>query len=922
MRLTPVLTAGLIAFACAVLPLPAEATLLDDAKSLIETGNLKTALIQLKRAAKEDPTSAEARFQLGTLELRLGDMIAAERDLGLAKDYKYPIAKVNPLLAVALLAQGKYPQLLTTVEPCPDDAQCRSDVLAARTRAHLAKREVEEADTDSKGAVEAVPTNLPARIARTLVLITKSDYLGAEAMIDSVLAVNNGIAEALMLKGDLRRQANDLEGAVTHFKASLTAAPKDVTVRQRLALALAALGRNDEAQAEVNRVLEQAPQAVIALYLKALLEVRNGKMTAAMDTVRPIEAAIAGVPRGIFLLAIVHAANDHMEQAIAYATKFRSMEPDNLASSKLLANLYLRTRAYSRVIETLAPLQERMAEDTEGLQLLGSAYMAEGWVKEANEVLAKVAKARPDDVMSQARLAVNQTRDASTREAGIRELESLVTANPQNIQIDLALLFSYVAANQYDQALDVATRMVKAQPDSPLPLTVRGSTYLAVANYAAAKADLELALTKNRDFVPAASYLSELAMRNDDFARARAILDDPLSRNPSELRLLMARARIEAQANQPDAMIPYLQRAIAAHPEESEPRVQLVQLFVGLGRAQDAEQAATDLARSQARNPTAIDQAARAFMALKKTDRAIALYQELQNNFPASPKIHERTAQALSAVGRDEEARVSYDRAVSADRTYMPAWIGRAMLELRLSGFDAAKDIADKALVQNPKDEAAQLLLGDLLVAAKRVPEAEAAYTAVLARTPSSLAVSRLYRLYLAKGDRPRAEGTLSQWLTRHPDDHAARLALAEGVLAAGDYKGASGHYELLASKMPRNPVVLNNLAWVYDRLNDPRAIETARKAHELTPGSAEVLDTYAYLLYRKGDSKLGIEMERRAYKGGKGNPEIAYHMAKMLADAKDTAGALEMLKPVIEGKAVFAEREEARQLYTQLGGH
>ena len=147
-------------------------------------------------------------------------------------------------------------------------------------------------------------------------------------------------------------------------------------------------------------------------------------------------------------------------------------------------------------------------------------------------------------------------------------------------------------------------------------------------------------------------------------------------------------------------------------------------------------------------------------------------------------------------------------------------------------------------------------------------------------------------------------------------------MALAEGVLAAGDYKGASGHYELLASKMPRNPVVLNNLAWVYDRLNDPRAIETARKAHELTPGSAEVLDTYAYLLYRKGDSKLGIEMERRAYKGGKGNPEIAYHMAKMLADAKDTAGALEMLKPVIEGKAVFAEREEARQLYTQLGGH
>ena len=923
MRVYSVLLAGLVVSVAAAVPAVAStgSSLLDDARALAAKGDAKSALIQFKRAVKEDPTNPEARYELGVVEFRMGDMVAAERDLTIARDNKYPIAKVNPLLAVVLLTQGKIPQLLSTVAPCPDDAQCRSEVLAVHARAHLSTHSVDAADADSKGAIEAVPTNASAQVVRALVLMAKSDYLAAEALIDSALGAKDKLPEALTLKGDLRRQANDLESAVKYYKEALTISARDITIRQRLALALAALGRNDEAQTEVNQVLQQAPQAVVAVYLKALLEVRNGKTADAMETIRPVESSITQIPRGIFLLAVIHAANDHLEQALDYATKFHTLEPDNLVSAKLLASIYFRTRAYNRVIATLAPLQDRLAEDAEALGLLGSAYMAEGWIKEANEVLTKVTKVQPNDVMSQARLAVNQTRDASTREAGIRELETLVAANPQNFQIDLALLFSYVAAKDFNHAIETATKMMTVQPDSPLPPTVRGATYLATGNDAAAKADFELALSKNRDFIPAASYLAELAMRGDDFARARKIIDDLLDRNQSDLRVLMARVRIEARANQLAAMLPFLRTAISAHPEEPEPRIQLIQALVGLGQVQDAGLAVDDLVRTQPRNPAAIDMAARTLLSLKKNDEGIKLYQKLQNDFPNSPQIHERLAQALLAVGRSEEARTALDRATSADRTYLSAWINRAMLELRLSGFDAAKDIANKALSQNPQNDNARVLTADLLVAAKRFPEAEAAYTAVLAQSPSSIAINHLYRAIILQGDRPRAQKVALEWLAKHPDDHTIRMIMAEGVLAAGDYKSAAAQYELLSSKLPDNPTILNNLAWSYDRLDDARAIDVARRAHALLPSSSEILDTYAYLLYRKADAKLGAELERRAYTGAKKNPQIVFHMARILADAKDTAGALALLKPLIEAKTAFAEAEDAHQLYTKLGG-
>lgn len=899
----------------------ASSSLIDEARAAIARGDPNTAMIQLKKAVRDNPTDSEARFQLGALELRLGDLVAAEKDLTLARRAQHPPAQVNPLLALVLLALGENEKLLAVAPPCPDDAQCRSDVLAIHARARLALHDIPRADAASKAALEAVPANPAAQLARVLVLMAQSDYRAAEEMLDGVLAVDPKMTEALAFKGDLRRQAGDLDGAVGQFRASLALNPHDIRVRQRLALALAALNRDGEAGTEVKAVLDQAPGAPIALYLKAMLEIRAGKNSEAMASVRPVEAAIERMPRGVFLLAVIHAANDHLEQALNYAARFHADNPNNSAGAKLLASIHYRLQRYDKTIELLEPFQDHLGADSQTLNMLGAAYMAEGRIKEANEILAKVVAINPADVGSQARLAIAQTRLPATRDVGVRELENLVAADAGNVSVSIALLFSYITHGEYDRALAAATAMVEAQPESPLPLTIRGSVWLAKSDEAAAMADFKAALAKDRDAIPAASYIAELDMRNENFDHARKIADDILSRKPDDLRILMIRARIEARAGAPENMPRHLRAAISAHPDAVEPRLQLIQTLGGLGRVDEAIAAADDLARTQPRSPAALDLAARAYFTLNQPAKGVEVYRRLQNAFPESSAIHQRLGQALIGMNRLEEARVALDRAVSADRNFIPAWRSRILVELTKDGFEAASVIVRNAVAQNPGNDEARLLEGDLLSAIGHFVEAEESYAAVLAAHPSSIAAGRVFRTALQRGDRPRARAVLVNWLLVEPDDAGALTALAEDDLIARNYRSAIVRYEALSRKFPQNAMIFNNLAFAYDEAGDPRALAAAKVAFQLQPTTADIIDTYAYLLYRKGDAARGAALLRRAHAASPQNPQIIYHLAKVKADAKEFDEARNLLKPIIDAKATFSEARDARELYAKLGG-
>src|SRR5665213_988241 len=170
-------------------------------------------------------------------------------------------------------------------------------------------------------------------------------------------------------------------------------------------------------------------------------------------------------------------------------------------------------------------------------------------------------------------------------------------------------------------------------------------------------------------------------------------------------------------------------------------------------------------------------------------------------------------------------------------------------------------------------------------------------------------------------GDAAKSAVLLRSWLNGHPNDMAALHALADVTLNAGDYAGAQDALERILAKTPDDVIVLNNLAWIYQRSGDQRAHEVAERAYHLSPLSPAVADTYGWVLLSEGDVQQALPHLRMASYGMPDNPSVQYHLAAALSRAGNGAGAKQILQKVVVNDAKFDGKQQASELYRSLGG-
>jgi predicted Zn-dependent protease len=117
------------------------------------------------------------------------------------------------------------------------------------------------------------------------------------------------------------------------------------------------------------------------------------------------------------------------------------------------------------------------------------------------------------------------------------------------------------------------------------------------------------------------------------------------------------------------------------------------------------------------------------------------------------------------------------------------------------------------------------------------------------------------------------------------------------------------------------NPVLLNNLAWLYDQKGDAKAVELAEKALANAPNTPEVMDTAGWILTRRGHPQRGLKLLEQANKAAPKQGDIAYHYAFALHKAGKSQEAARLLERMLEAKIEFSEVENARKLLKQIRG-
>ena len=345
-----------------------------------------------------------------------------------------------------------------------------------------------------------------------------------------------------------------------------------------------------------------------------------------------------------------------------------------------------------------------------------------------------------------------------------------------------------------------------------------------------------------------------------------------------------------------------------------------------MGEAQEAAAGGQQALKNFPRNPAVLDVVGRAELAVGQLDAAVSTFRDLVNIAPEAAWAHSDLAEAYLAQYTPDNpqwpAINEATEAVNLDPHDRAAKLVLARALTTHGRFEEASKVIDRLRTTEPQDIDVIELEGLVARGQGKLEAAAAAFARAVALKDNAIDRQRLADTEMLLGRTDDATTVLKTWLDAHPEDAQTRRTWADLRLQEGGLAEAGEQYAELVSREPKNPILQNNLAWILSQLGRAEeALNHARAAVALAPESVDFLDTLGAVLVRSGNPADALDPLDKAWQKGPDRADIGFHLSQALAAAgrKDEAAAL--LRRLLAGKDPFAERAQAQDLLSQIGG-
>ncbi len=431
-----------------------EGAAVKNADQYVAAGNLRAAEIELRNAISQSPQDPLLRAKLARIYLALGDPISAEREARAARERNGAEADYLPVLADALLRQGKFADLSDLVKPDNRPPALESKVRTALGIAAAGLQDRSKAESLLRDAIRLDPKAAPPKVALARLTAT-SNPTEANKLLDQALAVDPRSVEALQVKGEMARAQGDVKGAMSSFDAALKIDPKSIPVRLSRASLNIAEGKYPAADEDLDPILKTSPDNFMASYLRALERDRQKRYAEAdhlFDLISPLFPRFAA---GYYLQGATKYALGQYAEAEALLDKYLAQVPGNAKAARLAAAAALRQHSPARAIDYLKPVAAKSPADAQTLTLLGNAYMANGKPEQALQQFEKAAALEPGNPAINTQVAISEI-SAGQGSQGLSELERVFQTPSGATVAGPTLVLSQLRAGQVDKAAAVA----------------------------------------------------------------------------------------------------------------------------------------------------------------------------------------------------------------------------------------------------------------------------------------------------------------------------------------------------------------------------------------------------------------------------------------------------------------------------------
>ncbi len=890
------------------------------AKDFEDKGDLKGSILELKNAIQKNPDSPQARLLLGQIYLKVGMGAEAEKELTQAAKLGVSRESIKPQLGEALLLMGEYKRVLDEIQPGDQTSQTNlARIFQLRADALLKQGQVKVACGLFEQSLDTDRNNPPTYWGLAQCAVAEQDMKKAREWLDTALKINEKQAKTWTYIGDLEQLNKHAEGALSAYSSALKLEPDNLEALQNRVIINNRLGRLEPAQVDIDNIRKLYPKSLAANYLQALQNYQEKKYTEARSALQEALKIAPNYLPALLLGGNIEFALGNLQTAELHLNKVVRAAPGNGAALKILALTQLRLGRPDDAEKTLSPIDFQKTGDAGIYTIAGEIALAKKDFSRAATHFETASNLNPNSAAIRTELGLARLGEGDQR--AMEVLQSAAEMEGSSSRADSLVILSQLSKKQYDAALASIAALEKKQPRSPLVWSYRGAAYLGKGDIAKARDSFNQALKLDPKFFLAAANLAQLDLAAGQVASARKQFEGILKAEPNHLQAMLALADISLREQDEKAHLSWLEKAMTAYPQALQPRIVMTQYLLSKGDMNGALAVAREAVNANPDNPEALNLLGSTQLTTGDRANAVTTFTALTKKASQSPDAFMRLALAQIANRDLDAARLTLQKALQLKPDHLESQDALLSLELSANKPEAAMKIARQIQAQFPNSPVGYVREADIHLEQKQIPQAIKSYEKAMDKGAGSAGLTKLHRAYVLAGNTKMAEQRLDGWLKQHPDDLNVRSHAAEYYMFAGRIPDAIVQYEAIQRQRPDNALILNNLASLYQRQKDPRALTTAEQALKLAPDNPAIQDTVGWMLVEQGKASRGLELLSKAAAAAPKVGLIRYHHAVALARSGSPEKARQELQQVLREfpQLPAAEAEAARKLLKSL---
>jgi tetratricopeptide (TPR) repeat protein len=598
---------------------------------------------------------------------------------------------------------------------------------------------------------------------------------------------------------------------------------------------------------------------------------------------------------GFYLAGLVYMRQGDVQSAYRNFREALRLQPEYYDAQQKLAEIYVTVGDLKSAQETATILTKKSDSLADGLLLQSEIALAEGKLDEA---LQKVQASLDEKKGAAPERSLIQLANLYARKGDRAKAEQIIATIDEK-KLDATGLLSLVRYHQNmarnEKALAVITDALKRYPDSPEVQYYYGQQLFNQGKYREAIPHYQRVYALMPQSRIASYRVGQALVASGEMKEAKKHIDDALSRQPGDILALSLKVRYELINLKPKEAIVTLKQTIALIPEAPRPHTLLAELYwadgiltvaeayaqkaLKLGErtlsprivlgdiytrkgqyAKAVEQYSKILER-EPNNLVALSQSADGYLNMGDVKKAEGFYEKIILQYPNITMIQKKLELVRNLRKGPKEilqTTFSYYQQVPNDYRAVSGYVQALLLNNRQ---EDATMVLRKAIKRDPTNIQYSVMLGDVLLAQKKISAAMEAFQKALQLAPRDL------NLLINIGSR-----------------------YEKNMLD----KEAEAIYLKAYAMYPDNVLIINHIAWYY---TDTRGeVEKARPFIETLRVKGEGAyekDTVGRFFYKTKDYDTAEAYFREALQIDPENNAIRGHLALALFQMNKSKEAL-----------------------------